>query len=157
MFKVVAGLKASSTNASMLVNILLLFEVLTWTLEFLNAKITGNGVTWYSHVESKDPSASNTIVLTSQKTIANLDGAVKWTQKQTLCDLKQREGSCVHTLSNALIAGVITKPTQIYVHSGGIGLTGSSTRRNMLSSVKTGSNCFVQLWTVSLNNDYQRP
>jgi len=44
---------------------------------FCNARIAGNGVMQLSHAESKDQNASNVIVLTSPKTIVNLDGVVR--------------------------------------------------------------------------------
>ena len=93
----------------------------------------------HSLAEYKDLSASNTMVLTNWKTIANLDGIARRMKKQTPLDLKQRKGNHVHTCSNVRTVGETTKLTQINVHSGGIGLTKSGNRRNMLRSIKTGS------------------
>jgi len=42
---------------------------------YLNVKTAGNGVIRRFLVESKDPSASSAMVLTSQKITINLDGA----------------------------------------------------------------------------------
>jgi len=70
----------------------------------------------------------------------NLDGVARQTRRQILHALKQRKGSCVCICSNAPIVRAITKWIQIYVHSGDIGLTGNGIRRNMLRSMKTGSN-----------------
>jgi len=44
---------------------------------YLNVKTIVNGVIQYFLAGSKDLSASNTMVLTSQKITVNLDGAVK--------------------------------------------------------------------------------
>ena len=137
------GQKALLTDASMLVSTSQLSEVLIWTPEYCNAKIAGNGDTWHSCIESKALSASNATDLTSQKTIVNLDSIARQMRRQTLCASKQREGSHAHICSNAPIIGVITKQTQIYVHSEGTGLTGNGTRKNILRSVKIRSNWFV--------------
>jgi len=44
---------------------------------FLNARIVGNGTTQLSHVEFKNQNASNAMVPTSPKTIANLGGVAR--------------------------------------------------------------------------------
>ena len=47
----------------------------------------------------------------------------------------------------------IIKLTQIYVHSGDIGLTGSGNRKSILRSMKTGPSQFVLKQTAKYNND----
>ena len=107
--------------------------------------------------ESKDPSASSTMVLTSRKITINLDGAVRQTKKQILLDLKQRKGNHAHICSNVQTVGVTTKLTQICVCSKGIDSTRISNRRSMLRSVKTGSSRFT-LWRVAnFNNNHTKP
>jgi len=44
---------------------------------FLNARIVGNEATQLSHVEFKNQNASNPMVPTSPKTIANLGGVAR--------------------------------------------------------------------------------
>jgi len=65
-----------------------------------NAKTAGSGVMQHSLAEYKVPSVSSAMVLTNQKIIVNLDGAVRQMKKQTLFDLKQRKGNYVHIRSN---------------------------------------------------------
>ena len=140
----------------MLVNILQLFEVLTWTPEYHNVKIARNGDTQHSHVGFKVLSISNATDLTNQKTIMNSDSVARQTRRQILHILKQRKESHAHIHSNAPIVRAITKQIQIYIHSEGIDLTGNGIRKSMLRSIKTGSNRFVLSWTVTLNNNFQK-
>jgi len=44
---------------------------------FLNVRIVGNGAMQLSHAKFKDQNTSNAMVLTSQKTTMNLDGAAR--------------------------------------------------------------------------------
>ena len=143
MFKVVTKLKDSLTNASMSASTSLLFGVLTWIRVYLNVKTVGNGVIQHFLAGSKDLSVSNAMVLTSWKITANLDGAIKWMKNQILNDLKQRKRNHAHICSNAWIAGVTTKLTQICVCSKGIDSIRSGNRRSMPRSMKTGSNQFT--------------
>ena len=156
MFKVVVGQRDLSTAVSMLINTLQLFKMITWTLKYCNVKIAGNGDTQRSYVEFKVLSVLNATDLTNHKTIMNSDGVARQMRRQILCASKQRKRSHARIHSNAPIIRTITKWIQIYVCSGGIGLTGNGIRRSTLRSMKTESNWFVLLWTVTLNNDFQR-
>ena len=137
----------------MLVDISQLFEVLIWTPKYHNVKITRNGNTQCFHVEFKIPNVLNTTDSTNQKIIENSDDIIRPMRRQILYILKQRKAShaCIH--SNTPTVRAITKQTQIFVCSGGIGLTGNGIKRNMLRFMKTGLNRFVQSWTATLNND----
>ena len=156
MFKVAAKPKHSSTDASMLANILWQFKGPTWIQEFPNARIAGNGVMLYSHARFKDPSTSNAMVLTNLKTTANLGGAAKQMRNLTHPDSKRRKESHALTHPNAQTAEVIIKPTPTCVHSGDIGSTESGNKRNILRSMITGPNQFVLRQTASSNNDYMK-
>jgi len=122
-----------------------------WTPEYCNARIARNRDTQHSHVESKVLNTLNAMNHTSQKTIVNLDGAVRKIRRQTLCTSKWKEKSCVYTCSNTPTVGVITKLIQISVHSGDIGLTESGTRKNILRSMRTDPNQFIQSWMATPN------
>jgi len=61
------------------------------------------------------------------------------------------------THSNALIVGVITKPTPTSAHSGGINSIKNGTKRNTPRSMTTESNRFA-LWKVaSRKYDFEKP
>jgi len=70
------------------------------TLEFLNAKIVGDGVTQLSLAGSKGRSALNIMAPTNRITTANLGGVAKQTRKQILHDLKPRRENYVLTHSS---------------------------------------------------------
>ena len=138
-------------------SILWLLGVLIWIRVYLNVKTAGNRIMWHFLTESKDPSMSSAMVLTSWKITVNLDGAARQMKKQILLDLKQRKGNHAHICSNVRTVRATTKPTQIYVHSGDIDSTGSGNRRSMLRSVKTGSSWFALQGVANLNNDHTKP
>ena len=93
------------------------------------------------------------MVPTNLKTTMNSAGVIKLMQRQILCILKQRKANHVYTLSNVPTVKANIKQTQTYVLSRNIGSTKIDTRRNMLRSMRTGPNWFVQLWTMNLNYD----
>ena len=68
----------------MLEGISQLLEVLTWTSEYCNVKIAGNGDTLCSHVEFKVLNVSNVMVLINQKTTTNLDDVARPMRRQIL-------------------------------------------------------------------------
>jgi len=97
------------------------------------------------------------MVLTNWKIIVNLDGITRQMKKQTPLNSKQRKGNHAHTHSNVQTVREITKLTQINVHSGGINSTGNGSRKNMLRSMKTGSNQFALWGVVNVKNDFTKP
>ena len=155
--RVEAKLSASSIGALTLAGISLLLEGPTWTQACPNAKTAGGGDTQPSLAESKAPSVSSTIVRTNPRTTENLGGTAKWTRRQILCISRLRRAIYTLTCSNALIAGVITKPTPTSAYSGGINSTENGTKRNTPRSVKTGSNWFALWRATSSKYDFEKP
>ena len=94
------------------------------------------------------------MVLTNWKIIVNLDGITRQIKKQTPLDSKQRKGNYAHTHSNVQTVREIIKLTQINVHSGDIDSTGNGSRKNMLRSMKIGSNQFALWGVVNVKNDF---
>jgi len=88
---------------------------------------------------------SNAMVLINQKIIANLAGVARPMQKQTPCILKPKKVSYAYTHSNTPTVEAIIKRTLTYVHFEDTDLIESDTKRNMLRSMKTGPNQFIQL------------
>jgi len=107
----------------MLEGILQPYMELTWIQVFFNVRIVGNRATQLSRVKFKNQNVSNTIVLTSQKTTVNSDGAARQMTRLTYWDWKQRRGSHALILSSAQTVKEVTKWTPTNVHSGDIGLT----------------------------------
>ena len=90
-----------------------------------------------SHAESKDQNASNVMVLTSPKTITNLDGVIRLMTRSTLQGWKQKKTTHVLILSNVQTVEEITKLILTNVCFGDIDLTGSGIKENILKSMKT--------------------
>jgi len=61
-----------------------------------NVKTVGNGNMPLFLTEFRIPNASNVMVCTSPKIIANLVDIAKPTKKQTYYALKLKKGNCVH-------------------------------------------------------------
>ena len=110
---------------------------------FCNARIAGNRVTQLSCAESKDQNASNVMVLTSPKTIANLDGVVRLITRSIPRGWKRRKVTYVLILSNVQTVKEITKLILTNVRSGDTDLTESGIKENILRSVKTDPSQFV--------------
>jgi len=87
----------------------------------------------------------------------NLAGAVRPMKRLTYHTLKPRKTNYAHTLSSVPIVEANIRQTLQHVYSGRTASIESSTRRNTLRSMKTGSTQFVQLRTGKLNNDFQQP
>jgi len=137
----------------MLESILQPFRELTWIQVFCNARIAGNEVTQLSRAESKDQNVSNIIVLTSLKTIVNLDGIVRLMTRSTPRGWKWRKVTHVLILSNAQTIEEITKLILTNVCSGDTDLTESSIKENIPRSMKTDPSQFVLRWMANANND----
>ena len=138
-------------------DILWQFEEQTWIQMFLNARIVGNGATQLSHVEFKNQNASNAMVPTSLKTIANLGGVARWMTGSTLQGWKQRKENHVLIHSNARTVKEITKRIPTNVCFGDIGLIGSGNKKNMLRSIITDPSWSVLRWMVNLNYNCEKP
>ena len=148
IIRAVTKLSALSTGALTSAGISLLLEGRTWTWASPNAKTAGSGDMLPSLAESKVPSVSSAMDHTDLKTTENLGGVAKWMKRQTPLVSRQRKVTHVLIHSSVLITGAITKLTPTSAYSGDIDSTGSSTKRNTLRSMKTGSNRFA-LWRVT--------
>ena len=148
IIRAVTKLSALSTGALTSAGISLLLEGRTWIQASSNAKTAGSGDMLPSLAESKVPSVSSAMDHTDPKTTKNLGSAAKWMKRWTPLVSRQRKMTYVLIHSSILIVGVITKLTPTSAHSGNIDSTGSSTKRNILRSVKTKSNRFA-LWRAT--------
>jgi len=106
-----------------------------------------------SLAEFRAPSVSSAMDCTDPKTTKNLGGAAKRMRRRTSLILRLRKATHVLIHSNTLIAEAITKLTPTSAHSGDIDSTGSGTKRNMLRSMKTGSNRFAPWEATSSKYD----
>ena len=147
--------RCSSTGALTLESTSLLSGEQTWTQEFPSTRTAGNGATPLSCAEYRALNASSVMVLTSQRTTENSDGAAKQTTRSTLQDWKQRKENPAPTHSNAWTAMVIIKLTQMHAPSGDTISIGSDRWRNILRSVKTGQNPSIQKRTLRINNEVE--
>ena len=108
-----------------------------------SAKTAGSGATLLFHAGFKKPSVSNTMARTSRNTIENLDGAARLTTRSIHQDWKLKKENCAPTHSSARTVVETTLPTPINARFGTTGSTGSSTRENMLRSMRIDLNHFV--------------
>ena len=153
IIRAVTKLSVSSTGASTSAGISLLLEGQTWTRVSPNAKTAGSGDMLPSLAESKVPSVSSAMDHTDQKTTKNLGSAAKRMKRRIPLVSRQRKATYVLIHSSVLIAGAITKLTPTSAHSEDIDSIESSTKRNMLKSVKTESNWFTLWRTTSSKYD----
>jgi len=118
-----------------------------------SAKTAGSGATLLFCTGFKEPSVSNAIAYTSRNTIENLDGAVRLTTRSIHQDWKLKKGNLAPTRSSAQTVVETTLPTPINAHFGATGSIGSSTRENMLRSMRIDLNHFILKRTTLLIND----
>jgi len=110
---------------------------------YRTAKTAGSGAILLFHAGFKEPSVLNAMARTSQNTIKNLDGAARLTTRSIHQDWKLKKGNLAPTHSSARTVMETTLLTPINARFGATGSIGSSTRENMLRSVRIDLNQLV--------------